>query len=84
MPGLASPGAGQATHSPSSAAQRTRLAVTAVSGGSWMEVRAGSSGGKLLYSGTLERGQRKTFEGVRLQLALAEPQNVAVGSTATA
>jgi hypothetical protein len=26
----------------------------------------------------LERGQRKTFEGVRLQLALAEPQNVAV------
>ena len=43
-----------------------------------MEVRAGSSGGKLLYSGTLERGQRKTFEGVRLQLALAEPQNVAV------
>ena len=49
-----------------------------------MEVRAGSSGGKLLYSGTLERGQRKTFEGVRLQLALAEPQNVAVGSTATA
>ena len=78
VPGLASPGAGQATHSPSSAAQRTRLAVTAVSGGSWMEVRAGSSGGKLLYSGTLERGQRKTFEGVRLQLALAEPQNVAV------
>ena len=55
VPGLASPGAGRATHSPSSAAQRTRLAVTAVSGGSWMEVRAGSSGGKLLYSGTLER-----------------------------
>jgi cytoskeleton protein RodZ len=78
VPGLASPRAGQATHSPSSTAQRTRLAVTAVGGGSWMEVRAGSSGGKLLYSGTLERGQRKTFEGVRLQLALAEPQNVAV------
>jgi hypothetical protein len=43
-----------------------------------MEVRTGSAAGKLLYSGTLERGQRKTFEGERLQLALAEPQNVAV------
>ena len=76
--GLASPEAGQSEQSTSSAVQRTRLAVTAVSGGSWMEVRAGSSGGKLLYSGTLERGQRKTFAGARLQLALAEPGNVAV------
>jgi hypothetical protein len=78
VPGLASPGANQVTQKPSSATQSTRLAVRAVSGGSWMEVRAGSAGGKLLYSGTLERGQRKTFEGTRLQLALAEPQNVAV------
>ena len=43
--GLASPEAGQSEQSTSSAVQRTRLAVTAVSGGSWMEVRAGSSGG---------------------------------------
>ncbi|HEU5263596.1 MAG TPA: RodZ domain-containing protein [Gaiellaceae bacterium] len=78
VPGLASPEAGQTAQGPSSATQRTRLAVTAVTGGSWMEVRAGSSGGKLLYSGTLERGQRKTFTGARLQLALAEPGNVAV------
>jgi len=78
VPGLATPGAGEATTNPSSTAQRTRLVVRAVSGGSWMEVRAGSAGGQLLYSGTLERGQRKTFEGARLQLALAEPQNVAV------
>jgi len=43
-----------------------------------MEVRAGSSAGRLLYSGTLEHGQRQEFEARRLQLALAEPQNVTV------
>jgi len=78
VPGLAAPGAGEALHNTAGNAQRTRLVVRAVSGGSWMEVRAGSTGGQLLYSGTLERGQRKTFEGTRLLLALAEPQRVAV------
>ena len=43
-----------------------------------MEVRAGSVSGRLLYSGTLERGQRKSFQGRRLQLALREPDNVVV------
>jgi len=78
VPGLASPGAKTSAETSSSSAQSTRLTIRAVRGGSWMEVRAGSSAGRLLYSGTLERGQRKTFEGGRLQLALAEPQNVAV------
>jgi hypothetical protein len=55
-----------------------RLVVRASAGSSWMEVRQTSSAGKLLYSGTLERGQRKSFEGKSLQLALAEPQNVLV------
>ena len=54
------------------------LVVRATQGSSWMEVRAGSSSGKLLYSGTLEQGQSKRFEAKRLQLALAEPQNVLV------
>jgi len=78
VPGLAAPGAGEVIQNPGGNAKRTRLVVRAVSGGSWMEVRAGSTGGELLYSGTLERGQRKTFEGTRLLLALAEPQRVAV------
>ncbi|MBM2822485.1 MAG: helix-turn-helix protein [Thermoleophilia bacterium] len=78
VPGLASQGVNQIKQNPSGATQKTRLAVRAVSGGSWMEVRAGSAAGTLLYSGTLEQGQRKTFEGARLSLALAEPQNVAV------
>ncbi|MDH4102030.1 MAG: DUF4115 domain-containing protein [Thermoleophilia bacterium] len=78
VPGLVSQGVNQVKPKPAGAGQKTRLAVRAVTGGSWMEVRAGSTAGALLYSGTLERGQRKTFEGARLQLALAEPQNVSV------
>ena len=55
-----------------------RLVVRASDGSSWMEVRARTSSGKLLYSGTLEEGQRKSFEGKSLQLTLAKPQNVVV------
>ncbi len=40
--------------------------------------RTGSAAGRLLYSGTLERGQTKTFDGRRLHLALAKPANVSV------
>ena len=43
-----------------------------------MEVRSGSAGGRLLYSGTLEKGQRKRFDGRRLHLALAKPANVSL------
>jgi cytoskeleton protein RodZ len=35
---------------------RVRLDVRAVTGASWMEVSAGSAAGKILWSGTLERG----------------------------
>src|SRR5262249_50301677 len=54
------------------------LVVRASEGSSWMEVRSATSSGKLLYSGTLEQGQRKSFDGRSLQLALAKPRNVAV------
>lgn len=70
---------GQQTTAPTTAARgHVTLVVRATQGSSWMEVRAGSSSGRLLYSGTLEQGQRKEFEAQRLQLALAEPQNVLV------
>ncbi|CAN5217327.1 DUF4115 domain-containing protein [soil metagenome] len=75
--GLPAQGDALTTRSPS-ADGRVNLVVRAVGGGSWMEVRAGSVSGKLLYSGTLERGQQKPFQGRRLQLALAEPENVLV------
>jgi Helix-turn-helix domain/RodZ C-terminal domain len=74
VPGLDSPTA-TSTSAPKGTA---RLVVRATDGSSWMEVRARTSSGKLLYSGTLEEGQRKSFEGKSLQLALAEPQNVVV------
>ncbi len=72
------PAQGQTPASSRPAVGRVNLVVRAVRGGSWMEVRAGSVSGRLLYSGTLERGQQKPFQGRRLQLALAEPENVVV------
>lgn len=76
VPGLRTQG--QPAAQPAATSGRARLVVRAVGGGSWMEVRLGSETGRLLYSGTLERGQAKVFEGRRLQLALAEPANVQV------
>ena len=76
VPGLA---AAQGSQTTTSKAKGTaRLVVRATHGSSWMEVRAASTSGKLLYSGTLEHGQHKSFDGRSLQLALAEPQNVVV------
>jgi cytoskeleton protein RodZ len=77
VPGLADQAA--STTPVAQAGGRVKLVVRATDGGSWMEVRAGSAPGRLLYSGTLERGQRKEFTAGRaLQLALAAPDNVAV------
>jgi cytoskeleton protein RodZ len=77
VPGLGAQGAPTATVG--QVGGRVNLVVRARDGASWMEVRQGSIAGRLLYSGTLERGQRKTFTGRRaLQLALAQPDNVVV------
>jgi cytoskeletal protein RodZ len=76
VPGLASQGSGAA--SASHARGRVHLVVRASQGSSWMEVRTSSSAGKLLYSGTLEQGQHKSFDGKVLQLALRAPAHVAV------
>ena len=75
VPGLSAQGP---RSSSSGARGHVDLVVRAVGGSSWMEVRSGSTSGRLLYSGTLEQGDRKEFEGRQLQLALAEPQNVSV------
>jgi len=78
VPGLVPQERGTSTNPAASAVGTARLVVRAVRGDSWMEVRASSAAGRLLYSGTLEQGQRKSFEGQSLQLALREPDNVAV------
>jgi hypothetical protein len=78
VPGLAAQGKSSTVKQAAGRAARVNLVVRAIRGDSWMEVRAGSVSGRLLYSGTLERSQRKTFQGRRLQLALADPGNVGV------
>ena len=77
VPGLAPQGSAGVSQG-ASARGRVNLVVRATEGSSWMEVRTASPAGKLLYSGTLEQGQRKPFQGKSLQLALAEPDNVVV------
>ncbi len=77
VPGLATNGSSSSVDT-SRAKGTARLVVRATNGSSWMEVRAASPAGKLLYSGTLEQGQRKPFQGRAFQLALAEPDNVVV------
>jgi hypothetical protein len=77
VPGLAAQGPGTAAQA-SKAKGTAHLVVRATEGSSWMEVRALAPAAKLLYSGTLEPGQRKSFDGKSFQLALAEPDNVLV------
>jgi cytoskeletal protein RodZ len=53
------------------------VSITATRGASFMEVRS-ASGGRALYSGTLERGQVKRFARQRLRITLSSPKNVIV------
>jgi len=77
VPGLAGSGAPSGV-APQSGV-RVNLVVRARDGASWMEVRPGSIAARPLYSGTLERGQRKQFTARRaIQLALEAPDNVIV------
>jgi hypothetical protein len=73
VPGLAVQG-----QTPSPARGHVHLVVRAVNGNSWMEVRSTSMTGRLLFSGTLEPGDRQVFDASRLQLTLARPRNVSV------
>jgi cytoskeleton protein RodZ len=77
VPGLKVPGQTPAGTTTPARGQAV-LTVRGSAGGSWMEVRAGTASGRLLYSGTLERGQSQRFEARKLQLALAKPDNVLV------
>jgi len=56
---------------------RARLVLTAVRGDCWMQVRAGGVNGRLVWEGTLERGQTQRFVKYRrLWLELGAPANV--------
>ena len=60
------------------AAGTARLELRATRGDSYMIVRQGSSLGEMLYQGTLERGQKKFFDGRVLWVRLESPQNLLV------
>jgi cytoskeleton protein RodZ len=62
---------------PPAAPRRARLVLTATRGDSWMSVRVGSASGRLLYQGTLERGQTQRFvKWKRVWLELGAPGNL--------
>ena len=52
------------------------LFVQAVRGSSLLQVRAGSATGRLLYQGTLERGQTQHFSARRLWLNVGSPETL--------
>ena len=71
-----------ATHQPAVApkppakSSAVRLIVTAKRGNCWLEVHSGSATGRILFQGTLERGQRKLFTGRKLWITLDRPENL--------
>jgi hypothetical protein len=69
-------GAAAAPVSPTPARASTRLVLTAAGGDSWLQVRAGSARGEVLYDGMLRRGQSFRVERRRLWLRLGAASNV--------
>jgi len=65
---------------PQQAVERPRksasLFVQAVRGSSLLQVRAGSATGRLLFQGTLERGQTERFAAPRIWLNVGSPENL--------
>jgi cytoskeleton protein RodZ len=61
---------------PSITTKAVRLIVTAKRGNCWLEVHSGSATGRIIFQGTLERGQRKLFSGQKLWITLDRPENL--------
>ena len=55
-----------------------RVELRATKGDSYLIVRSASALGTVLYQGTLERGQKQSFDGRVLWVRLESPQNVVV------
>ena len=64
------------TPKPAAPSNLARLIVTAKRGNCWLQVHRGSATGRILYQGTLERGQKKLFTGKRLWITLDRPENL--------
>ena len=61
---------------PPVATNGVRLIVTAMRGNCWLEVHSGSATGRIIFQGTLERGQRHVFTGRKLWITLDRPENL--------
>jgi helix-turn-helix protein len=70
------PGQKQHPAKPPMTTNAVRLIVTAKRGNCWLEVHSGSATGRILFQGTLERGQRKLFAGRKLWITLDRPENL--------
>ncbi len=69
-------GAAPATKAP--VRERAGLLVRAAGGNSWLVVRRGSERGRLLYQGTLEKGQALRFGTGRVWLNIGSPEHVSM------
>jgi hypothetical protein len=69
-----------ATAKPSATAvpawQKEIVKIEAVDGDCWMEVRRNNSGGVVLFSGTLKKGEMEKFKGKDIWMSLGAPGNV--------
>jgi cytoskeleton protein RodZ len=54
--------------------RRVKLELTASRGESWLQVHAGSANGRVLYQGTLERGQTQVFVARRVWMTVGVPE----------
>ncbi len=54
------------------------VVIRATHGATYLEVRRGTSAGKPLFSGTLEKGHRQVFAARRIWISIASPRNVTV------
>jgi cytoskeleton protein RodZ len=61
---------------PRAAARDVHLVVTAKRGNCWLEVHSASATGRILFQGTLERGQKKLFNAHKLWITLDRPENL--------
>lgn len=75
--GLAStPQQPAATQTAKTGAPAVQLIVSAQRGNCWLEVHSGAVTGRIVFQGTLERGQRKLFTGRKLWITLDRPENL--------
>lgn len=57
---------------------KANLLVRAIRGNCWLEVHAGTASGRMLYQGTLERGQTQRFVARTLWVNAGVPENLSV------